>query len=82
MIAEDRTRLAMQSKLELPATTAAIEDLAAHITKLWAEAPDTATREHLWFRLKGLRDIEQMLIAAAAGADVAEYVSALEQQGF
>jgi len=79
---QDTLAKALQTRAELPMTMKAFALLASALTADWTKCTDPQERENLWFRLKGLQDVEQMLIAAAAEADLAEYREELAGQGF
>jgi hypothetical protein len=79
---QDFLTKALKSRAELPMTMQAFDLLSASLVAAWTKCADPQERENLWFRLKGLQDVEQMLIAAAAEADVAEYREQLAEQGF
>lgn len=74
--------LAYAAKSELPTVSRAVELLKVQIAQQWGEEADPAKREALWHRLRVLDDIVQMLVAAAAEADVAEHRATLAGQGF
>lgn len=78
----DTLHLAMQAKRELPATQKAVDALEQSLKDQWADATDTAAREALWGRVRALRDISSILIAAASEADLAEYESEMKAKGF
>lgn len=76
----ERLALAMQAKTEYPATERAVEAMVNHLAAQWAVCDDPAKREALWFRVKGLQDIRDTLLAAASEADIEAYVSELPKE--
>ena len=73
----ERLAMAMQAKTELPAVQRAVEAMVNHLAAQWAVCADPVQREVLWFRVKGLQDIRDTLLAAASEADIEAYVSEL-----
>lgn len=78
----DTLALAYQAKTELPATQKAIETLVQALKDRWADSDDLLTREALWNRLRALREVGAILVAAATEADLASYVETLKAEGF
>lgn len=79
---EDQVRKAQAIKVELPHTVEAFGLLEAHLMRSWINCQSQEERESLWFRIRGLRDVKQMLINDSAPADIAEHTDALHEQGF
>lgn len=82
MSEEARIRDAQAVKQELPMAMRAFDALEQDIMRKWADMVKAEDREDAWQRLRGLRDVRTMMVAAAAQADLSAHVEDLKAQGF
>ena len=73
---------ARAARHELPMTLAAFELLEASVVAGWADLMTVEAREEAFQRVRAIRDVKQMMIGAAAQADLIEHADALKEQGF
>lgn len=74
--------MALRARSELPMANRALDLLEAQIIAQWTEQTTTEQREAAFYRLRAVREVRLMMVAAAAQADINDHADALQEQGF